>query len=187
MSSVGSQQEPRVAGPGDADGLVALVESAYRGDSSRAGWTTEADLLDGQRVDAAMMAETLNDPVSTVLLIDGGGSVAGCCEVRRNSDASASFGMFAVDPSLQGSGLGRRLLAAAERFAVEQLAAEVMTMDVIEQRRELIDWYCRRGYEPTGETREFPYEDERYGRPRRDDLRFVVLAKALAGPRSPRV
>src|SRR4051794_13241714 len=43
----------REAGPADLGAIVALVESAYRGESSRAGWTTEADLLDGQRTDRA--------------------------------------------------------------------------------------------------------------------------------------
>ncbi len=169
----------RRADIGDTAALVALVESAYRGDASRAGWTTEADLLDGQRVDPEMMAATLTDPDSIVLVRTGGESMLGCCEVRREAGATASFGMFAVDPNRQAAGIGRQLLSAAEAVAADEFHATRMTMTVIEQRSELIAWYHRRGYETTGEHRAFPYGDERFGEPRRDDLRFVVLAKDL--------
>lgn len=173
----------RRAGVGDIDALVALVESAYRGDASRAGWTTEADLLAGQRIDATMMAATLSDPAVEVLVrlddvADDG--IVGCCELRRLGGGVVSFGMFAVRPERQAAGAGRELLVEAERLVRAEWAATTMTMTVIEQRLELIDWYRRRGYEPTGEVRSFPYGDPRFGRPLRDDLRFVVLARSLA-------
>lgn len=176
----------RRARPSDAAPLVALVESAYRGDTSRRGWTTEADLLDGQRIDVTMMQATLADPDVVVLVAGGdpgtGSDPVGCCEVRRVAAGEASFGMFAVDPDAQGGGLGAALLLAAEQLAGGELGAQRMTMSVIEHREELIDWYARRGYRRTGEHRPFPYGDERFGRPRRDDLRFVVLAKELDRP-----
>ena len=126
-----------------------------------------------------MMDAALRDPDSTVIVFEDDDRLVGCCEVRRGSDGSASFGMFAVEPLRQAAGLGRELLACAERVASEELGARRMTMSVIEQRVELIDWYRRRGFELTGERREFPYGDERFGEPRRDDLCFVVLAKDL--------
>lgn len=171
----------RRADLGDVVALVALVESAYRGESSRSGWTTEADLLDGQRIDTEMMEATLRDPDCIVLVGTEGERLVGCCEVRREPGGSAAFGMFAVEPSRQAAGLGRELLAAAEDVAADELGARSMTMSVIEQRRELIDWYRRRGYEAAGESREFPYGDERFGLPRRDDLRFIVMVKILSG------
>jgi ribosomal protein S18 acetylase RimI-like enzyme len=176
----------RRARTADAAALVGLVQSAYRGDASRRGWTTEADLLDGQRTDLTMVQASLADPDVVVLVADGDPGAAsaplGCCEVRRVGPGEASFGMFAVDPDRQGGGLGAALLGAAEQVAAGELGAARMTMSVIEHRVELIDWYTRRGYRRTGEHRPFPYGDERFGRPRRDDLRFVVLAKELERP-----
>lgn len=200
----------RPASAEDAAALVELVESAYRGEASRRGWTTEADLLDGQRVDLPMVTETLADPEAVVLVavdpvavdpvavdatirpgddpadsaIPGGPDAAGhvlvgCCEVRGDGAGEAGFGMFAVDPERQGGGLGAALLDAAEQVAATELGARRMTMSVIDTRTELVEWYQRRGYRPTGELRPFPYGDERFGRPRRDDLRFAVLAKEL--------
>ena len=173
----------RTADSGDVPAIVALVESAYRGDASRVGWTTEADLLDGQRTDAAAVADTVAAPTSVVLLsLDEAGRMTACCQVDRRDDGVAYFGMFAVRPDTQGGGVGSELLAEAERHAREEYGAIRLEMTVIGQRSELIAWYERRGYRRTGETRAFPYGDERFGIPRRDDLHFVVLAKPLVSP-----
>ena len=163
----------------DVAAIVQLVESAYRGEGSRAGWTTEADLLDGQRTDAAAVAEMLDAPKSTVLLAEDGGQLVGCCRLERRPGAEAYFGMFSVQPLQQGEGVGRQLLAEAERIARDDWAVTTMIMTVIAQRTELIEWYERRGYRRTGETEPFPYGNERYGVPRRPDLVFAVLAKPL--------
>jgi len=163
----------------DVAAIVRLVESAYRGEASRAGWTTEADLLDGQRTDATAVAEMLNAPQSTVLLAEDGGQLVGCCRLERRPGAEAYFGMFSVQPLQQGEGVGRQLLAEAERIARDDWAAATMIMTVIAQRAELIAWYERRGYRRTGETEPFPYGNARYGIPRRPDLVFAVLAKQL--------
>jgi ribosomal protein S18 acetylase RimI-like enzyme len=88
--------------------------------------------------------------------------------------------MFAVRPALQGAGLGGLVLAEAERFAREEWKAAEMHMTVISAREDLIAWYVRRGYRRTGETRPFPYGDERFGLPRREDLEFELLTKKLA-------
>ena len=170
----------RPAGPGDVEAVVALVESAYRGDSSRAGWTTEADLLDGQRTDSGQVRALLERPGSQILLAEVAGAVRGTCHLERIDPRTAYFGMFAVQPDLQGSGIGRSLLGRAARTAAGWGCAE-LRMTVIRQRSELIDWYGRLGFVPTGETEPFPYGDERFGRPRRDDLEFVVLAGPTGG------
>ncbi|HVV77455.1 MAG TPA: GNAT family N-acetyltransferase [Mycobacteriales bacterium] len=169
----------RAATPGDVAAVVALVESAYRGDASRAGWTTEADLLDGQRTDAAAVQETV-EAVDRLLLLGYDGEVLrGCCEVRRLPQRVAYFGMFAVSPTLQGAGIGKTVLAEAERQVRMLWRATRMEMTVLSQRGELIAWYERRGYRRTGKTAPFPYGDERFGIPRRPDLVFEVLDKEL--------
>jgi GNAT superfamily N-acetyltransferase len=168
----------RKAVESDMEAIVALVQSAYRGDSSRQGWTTEADLLDGQRTDLAEVAEALAAPDSVVLLASVDGQLLACCHVERQGDA-AYFGMFAVHPPYQGSGLGRLVLAEAERYARHTWQCRAMHMNVIDVRKDLMAWYERRGYRRTGKYSPFPYGDERFGVPRRDDLRFELMVKDL--------
>ena len=163
----------RPAEPPDVDAIVALVESAYRGDASRAGWTTEADLLDGQRTDA----DEVRDALPHLLVTD---DLTACC-VLEPRGSSGYFGMFAVSPGLQGRGVGSRLLAAAEERA-RALGLKTVEMTVLSARSELIAYYERRGYRPTGETKPFPYGNERFGKPRTPNLEFVVLRKALDDP-----
>lgn len=168
----------RVAAEADTGALVELLNSAYRGDTSRKGWTTEAHLLDGQRVDAEGVAETLTAPNVRVVLAEVAGQLVACCELQRGGDSEAYFGMFAVRPTEQGGGLGSRLLAEAERMA-QDWGCQRLRMLVIRQRTDLISWYERRGYHRTGATEAFPYGDPRYGLPKRDDLRFEELAKPI--------
>ncbi|WP_432968395.1 GNAT family N-acetyltransferase [Dactylosporangium sp. CA-233914] len=168
----------RTARPEDVPALVDLVQSAYRGDRSRAGWTTEADLLDGQRTDAEMVRAALTGPGNVVLVSEAGGAVVACCQLERR-DTYAYFGMFAVDPARQGGGFGAALLAEAERYAGDEWAAAEVRMTVIVQREDLIAWYVRHGYTRTGELGPFPYGDERFGVPRRPDLAFETLVKKV--------
>jgi GNAT superfamily N-acetyltransferase len=169
-----------VATVADVPAIVALVESAYRGESGRRGWTTESDLLDGRRTDEALVSQLFASPDSAILLASIDQVVRACCHIERHDDY-AYFGMFAVDPPWQGSGLGRQLLAEAERMAGEGWRCATMHMTVIDVRTELIAWYERRGYRRTGQYQPFPYGDERVGIPRRDDLRFELLIKELPG------
>ncbi|MEU1460430.1 GNAT family N-acetyltransferase [Streptomyces sp. NPDC005727] len=168
----------RDAGDVDVDALVALIESAYRGDASRAGWTTEADILQGQRTDPEGVREVIKAPDSRLLTVEQGGRIVACCQLEHRGDA-AYFGMFAVSPTLQGAGLGKAVIAEAERQARATWGVTEMHMTVISVREDLIAWYERRGYRRTGETTPFPYGDERFGIPQRDDLRFELLVKPL--------
>lgn len=170
----------RTATDADIPAIVALVESAYRGDSGRRGWTTESELLDGRRTDAEAVAALLHAPDSCVLLAEREARLLASCHVARQHGAGY-FGMFAVDPDRQGGGLGKAVLAEAEQVCRRQWQCTDMRMTVIEQRPELIAWYERRGYRRTGDYQPFPYGDERFGIPRRDDLRFEVLVKKLDG------
>jgi ribosomal protein S18 acetylase RimI-like enzyme len=171
----------RYASPADVTAVVALVESAYRGEQSLAGWTSEAELIAGQRTDAAMVSALVAEPGAHVLLAEEAGILRGCCELREpgSPGGSAYFGLFAVQPSLQGGGYGRIVLAQAERIARDGFGAAVLEMTVIRQRESLIAWYERRGYQRTGQTRPFPYGDERFGLPKVSGLEFATLAKPL--------
>ena len=160
--------------------MVDLVESAYRGDASRAGWTTEADLLEGQRTDPEEVVALTSDPAARLVLAFETEQLVGSVLVRAAAADTAYIGMFAVRPRLQAQGVGRALLLEAERVAREELGATRTKMTVIEQRVELLAWYARRGYQSTGEFEPFPYGNERMGVPQRDDLRFVVLHKRMA-------
>jgi len=168
----------RQATTADAPALVALVNSAYRGESSRAGWTTEADLLGGQRVDVEMLVEMIATPGNVILAYGQNDEPVACVHLERTGE-DCYLGMLTVHPMMQRSGLGRRLLEAAERWAIEHWSSRAMHMTVIVQRTELIAWYQRRGYSRSGEQKPFPYGDERFGLPRRADLVFEVLGKPL--------
>jgi ribosomal protein S18 acetylase RimI-like enzyme len=168
----------RHATASDVDAIVALVESAYRGDSSRKGWTTEADLLDGRRTGADEVLASIERPRSRILLGERDAVLLACAHVA-DEDGTGYFGMFSVQPDLQGGGIGKAMLAEAERIARNEWRLPSMRMTVIDLRNELIAFYERRGYRRTGVFKPFPYGDARFGAPRRDDLRFEVLEKAL--------
>lgn len=170
------------ASDSDLDALHALIHRAYRGESAKAGWTHEADLLEGQRTDPESLAAMLASESDTILVARDGNALAGCIAVTARPDGLAYVGMVTVDPIRQAGGLGRQLLAAAEQFAVNG-GSNVAEMTVISRRAELIAWYQRRGYRLTGERRPFPMTDPRFGLPKAD-LEFVVLAKPLTSSES---
>ena len=156
------------------------MNSAYRGESSRKGWTTEADYIDGQRTDAATLAEDLDaDPRARLLLLREAGELVGTVWLEPVADSGVWYlGMLTVNPERQSGGVGRRLLTGAEDW-VRAAGGTRIRMTVVSIRSTLIAWYQRRGYVLTGETRPFPYGDASIGQPRRDDLEFVVMEKAL--------
>ena len=163
----------------DINALVMLVTSAYRGDASKQGWTTEADLLDGQRIDSEVLRKDIERQRSLIVIAEREAQLLACVHVAQD-DGAGYLGMFSVKPDLQGGGVGKLLLAEAERIARDEWKLPAMRMTVIDLRDELIAFYERRGYRRTGITKPFPYGDERYGIPKRDDLRFEVLEKSLA-------
>jgi ribosomal protein S18 acetylase RimI-like enzyme len=162
----------------DLPALHALVERAYRGETARAGWSHEADLLTGDRTSVAELQSFL-DAGDYLLVWRDGGTIRACVRLVQLGTELVYLGMLTVDPGSQGEGLGKRLLAEAESFAREELGAARMEMQVFTRRRELLSFYERRGYGPTGERRPFPYAEWPRAGALFDDLEFVVLEKPL--------
>ncbi|ATW02946.1 GNAT family N-acetyltransferase [Sphingorhabdus sp. YGSMI21] len=164
---------------GDIPALHALVESAYRGESARRGWTHEADLLGGQRTDAEALREMIAADNQVILLAKKGNAITGCVQLSRVGGGLAYLGLLTVDPALQAAGLGKQLLGESERFVRDQWQANAIEMTVIRQREDLIAYYERRGYARTGELRPFPHGDRRFGLPKTTELEFAVLRKPV--------
>lgn len=166
----------------DVPAMVRLMNRAYRGDGPDAGWTTEAAYLRGDRITDDLLRADLAAKPNAVFLkwVDAPADTPkGCVWLEPLGDNTWYLGSLSIDPSAQNSGLGRVMLAAAEDW-VRERGARTVRMTVVNVRDTLIAWYKRRGYVETGETEPFPYHDNRFGTPMRDDLCFVVLAKHLA-------
>jgi ribosomal protein S18 acetylase RimI-like enzyme len=163
----------------DAPALKALLEAAYRGDSARAGWNHEADILDDERIGLDELHELLADRTVTILTARDAGEMIGCVAVTSKDDKLGYLGMLCVLPTLQSGGLGRRLLDAAEDHG-RAIGLATMEMTVIDSRESLIAWYVRRGYRLTGETRPF-HELRPADAETGPQITFVVLEKPL-GP-----
>lgn len=160
----------------DVPQLVTLVNSAYRGESSKAGWTTEADLLEGQRTDADMLLALLEQDNNTILIAANETSGIIGSVYLQNNDPTMYLGMLTIQPTLQAQGLGKMLMTAAENFTREKACTSI-EMTVISVRHELIAWYAKRGYLPTGATKPFP-PDTKFGIAKMP-LEFIVLRKQL--------
>lgn len=160
----------------DAPALDKLVNSAYRGESSRQGWTTEADLLSGTRTDVNAIIQLIGHPDTIVLKYEENGELLGCVELR-NENGKLYLGMLSVKPHLQGKGIGKQLLKAAEAEAAISKCTSIF-MTVISVRKELIDWYVRHGYSDTGQRKPFAFNDPSFGVVKQP-LEFVVLEKPL--------
>jgi ribosomal protein S18 acetylase RimI-like enzyme len=160
----------------DADVLAQLVNAAYRGDSGRQGWTTEADLIDGTRTDAELLQNIMATPGQMILKYVLDDQVQGCVELHVEGD-KLYLGMLTVNPLMQNKGIGKKLLRAAEDVA-HQHSCKKIEMNVLTQRQELINWYVRHGYEVTNQRKPFAYTDPRLGQPK-TKLEFVVLARQL--------
>ena len=160
----------------DVPALNKLVNSAYRGDSSRKGWTTEADLLDGTRTDEKAIKEFFSKPDSTILKYLEGEKIIGCVRLVKHGN-QLYLGMFAVDPTIQNKGIGKKMLLAAEEEARKQNCKSI-DMTVISVRTELINWYKRNGYVELGEKKPMVFDNPSGGIPKKD-LYFITLEKFL--------
>lgn len=160
----------------DITALTSLLNRSYRGESSRAGWTTEADLLSGKRIDEAGLLQLFNDPESLILIAQTSEIITATIHAHRKLD-TIHFGLFAVEPTLQGNGIGKALLAYVESEAALKWKVSTAIMEVISHRKELIEYYERRGYKLTGEIIAFPQSD--LWEKKVDSLELAILRKKL--------
>lgn len=160
----------------DVTALNQLVNSAYRGDSSKVGWTTEADLLDGIRTSEASLKNMINNPAAEILVAEKENEVVGCVYLEKKNRV-LYLGMLTVKPTLQASGIGALLMQAAEE-AARQRDCNRIQMTVITERESLIQYYQRKGFRDTGERAPFP-DDPSFGIPRRP-LQFMVMEKMIS-------
>ncbi len=170
MSAISPVTEPEVPM------LVKLINSAYRGISSKKGWTTEADLLDGVRVNDEMLRAMLHTPGAVILKYSNEKSeTEGCVYLEQQGD-KLYLGLLTVSPEIQAKGIGKILLQAAADHA-RQLQLKSICMTVISVRTELIAWYERHGYRKTGEVKPFP-ADHTLVIPKQP-LELLVMEKVL--------
>lgn len=165
----------------DYPAIIELINVAFRGTGETASWNIEAGIIEGQRINDSLLRDDLaNNPGAHLLVTrdPADGSVLGTVWLDPKKDGSWYLGLLTVRPALQKQKLGSALLGAAEAFANER-GATAIRMTVLHVRDALMAWYERRGYVATGETKPFPYGDDRFGRPLRDDLHFEVLEKRL--------
>jgi GNAT superfamily N-acetyltransferase len=164
---------------GDVQGIVTLMNRAYRG-AGAAGWSTQESYLSGDRItEDVLRADLASKPQASLLKWEEeSGSLLGCVWIEPLNEGVWYLGSLATDPTLQNGGLGKILLSAAEQWVCER-GGKRIRMNVVNVRDALIAWYVRRGYHKTGETEPFPYGDDRFGAPLRDDLSFLVLEKDL--------
>jgi ribosomal protein S18 acetylase RimI-like enzyme len=166
----------RLAKETDLQAIVALMNAAFRGTAAERGWSTEAGYITGDRTTESLLREEIAQGAH--YLVTQGENLQGCVSLQGLSADKWHLGSLTVEPALQNAGFGRKLLQAAEEHAAAQ-GARTIEMTVVNVREALISWYERRGYRLTGETRPFPYGDDRFGTPLRDDLQFVVLERHL--------
>ena len=161
----------------DVPQLENLVNGAYRGEGSKKGWTTEADLLDGIRTNKEVLTGMVSRGDSIVLkCTNTKNQLVGCVYLQKKEE-KLYLGMLTVAPDQQAHGIGKKLLQAAEEYADTQDCTAI-TITVISLRQELIKWYERRGYKATGERKPFPSNDPRFGLPKQE-LEFIVMEKQL--------
>lgn len=167
-----------IAGESDIPPLMSLVNGAYRGEGSKKGWTTEADLLDGERTNEQALAAAINTAGAVILVNRDDAGIINACVYLQKQGNQLYLGMLSVSPLLQAKGIGGRLLRAAEDYAKKE-HCYIISMTVISVRHELIAWYQKHGYITTGATKPFP-ADAAFGVPKLQ-LEFLVMEKVIAG------
>jgi ribosomal protein S18 acetylase RimI-like enzyme len=160
----------------DVKALNKLVNSAYRGETAKLGWTHESDLLTGIRIDEEELQKLMNAKGTSIIKLTDNDKIVACMLLEEQNEA-LYLGMLTVSPVLQGKGIGKLLLAEAEKEAILSGITKIR-MTVISSREELISWYKRRGYKDTGAIKPFPNDSKKFGLPMMP-LQFIVMEKQI--------
>ena len=122
----------------DVPVLVPLVNRAFE--------VQDKKITGIERTDAEEMLRLMQD--GTFLVSEDEQGPVGCVHVKINGTAGY-FGMLAVDPNRQKSGLGGKLIAAAEEFARKR-GCTVMEITVINLQTAIFPYYRKLGYVEVG-------------------------------------
>lgn len=161
----------------NAGKITDLVNSVYRGESSKKGWTTEADFLSGIRITEEKVKEIIQGKNDIIILAVIDNNIIGCVHLE-NAGSYSYLGMLSVDVNFQDKGIGKMLINECERYTREVLGLNEIKMKVISRRTELIEYYNRRGYNATGELEEFGAHGDTFG-DTDEKLYFETLTKSL--------
>lgn len=168
----------RTASHTDVLALEKLINSAYRGEHSKKGWTTEADLLGGQRTDAQTLTEILETPDNQIEIMLDDNLLIGCAHLRIEAKSTLYFGMLTIEPTFQARGLGKLMINHIEKMG-KRKNLHFIRMTVIQVRKELIAFYERRGFKASGNQQEFPSHDPRFGIPKNQELILIEYTKSI--------
>ena len=167
----------KTAHPEDSQTISDLVNSAYRGDNSKQGWTTEADYIGGTRTTPELILAMLNTPRAQIdLAFDESENLIGCVYINREGTKRLYFGMLTTSPLYQGKGLGKKMISHVEGIAKKESFTE-LKITVLNVRAELIEFYERRGFKATGDFEKFPDNDPAYGIPKVSGLKLLEFIK----------
>lgn len=172
----------RIATLEDCESLWALIESCFRGEVSCQGWTSEHELLGGQRVDVEILTDMINDSSNVIFMFFDWNTndLVGCVRLENIPERKTAYlGMLSVSPTLQNRGYGKFILSIAENYAANNWNVESIEITVIDLRTELLDFYQRRGYVDSGQREPFPFDDPKFGIAKRRDFQFYVLRKSM--------
>jgi GNAT superfamily N-acetyltransferase len=164
--------------PEQAGEITSLVNSVYRGEGAKKGWTTEADILGGIRITEEKIREAVNAENNVIMLTVFDNKIIACVHLEKE-DNFCWLGLLSVDVNYQTYGLGKILIEKSEKFAKEKFGCDEMKMKVISVRKELVDYYKRRGYSLTGGREDFLTAEDTFGEPKTDNLYFEVMSKKL--------
>jgi len=145
----------------DAPAIARLINAAF---------LVEKFFIERDRTNPAAILTLMQ--TGKFLLLEEGGALTGCIYMELRGERGY-FGMLSIEPSLQGRGVGHRLVNAVEDH-FRKVGCRFSDLKIVSVRPELYDLYRRWGYEVAGTA---PYDDPS---PTKMPVHFILMSKALA-------